>query len=110
MSNQAILRITGVSQDYLLYCLCLTHVRRLRKSRRTQIYVCFTAKIGNPPSAVQLTLVTAIAVACRDVDVRNVKAMIVGPPDTPYEFGFFDVRCVLVSAFHTIGADCDHIV
>ena len=34
---------------------------------------------------------TAIAVACRDVDVRNVKALIIGPPDTPYEFGFFDV-------------------
>jgi hypothetical protein len=25
------------------------------------------------------------------VDVRNVKAIIVGPPDTPYEFGFFEV-------------------
>lgn len=32
----------------------------------------------------------SIAVACRDVDVRNVKALIVGPPDTPYEFGFFE--------------------
>lgn len=34
----------------------------------------------------------AIAVVCRDVDVRNVKALIIGPPDTPYEFGFFEVR------------------
>ncbi len=33
----------------------------------------------------------ALAVACRDVDVRNVKAIIIGPPDTPYEFGFFEV-------------------
>lgn len=32
----------------------------------------------------------AIAVACRDVDVRNVKALIVGPHETPYEFGFFE--------------------
>ncbi|KAH6670593.1 ubiquitin-conjugating enzyme/RWD-like protein [Halenospora varia] len=32
----------------------------------------------------------SLAVACRDVDVRNVKAIIVGPPDTPYEFGFFE--------------------
>ncbi|RDL38371.1 UBC-like protein [Venustampulla echinocandica] len=32
----------------------------------------------------------SIAVACRDVDVRNVKAIIIGPPDTPYEFGFFE--------------------
>lgn len=33
----------------------------------------------------------ALAVACRDVDVRNVKAIIIGPPETPYEFGFFEV-------------------
>ncbi|MCJ1298393.1 hypothetical protein MMC08_001182, partial [Hypocenomyce scalaris] len=32
----------------------------------------------------------SLAVACRDVDVRNVKALIVGPPETPYEFGFFE--------------------
>ncbi|CAG8952094.1 hypothetical protein HYFRA_00000832 [Hymenoscyphus fraxineus] len=33
----------------------------------------------------------SLAVACRDVDVRNVKAIIIGPSDTPYEFGFFEV-------------------
>ncbi|RFN51601.1 hypothetical protein FIE12Z_4075 [Fusarium flagelliforme] len=33
----------------------------------------------------------SIAVACRDVDVRNVKALIMGPHETPYEFGFFEV-------------------
>ncbi|KAG7150814.1 Ubiquitin-conjugating enzyme E2 Z like protein [Verticillium longisporum] len=32
----------------------------------------------------------SLAVACRDVDVRNVRAMIIGPADTPYEFGFFE--------------------
>ncbi|RCI07910.1 hypothetical protein L249_5784 [Ophiocordyceps polyrhachis-furcata BCC 54312] len=32
----------------------------------------------------------AIAVACRDIDVRNVKALIIGPHETPYEFGFFE--------------------
>ncbi|KAA8894127.1 ubiquitin-conjugating enzyme/RWD-like protein [Sphaerosporella brunnea] len=32
----------------------------------------------------------SIAVACRDVDVRSVRAIILGPPDTPYEFGFFE--------------------
>ncbi len=37
----------------------------------------------------------ALAVACRDVDVRNVKAIIIGPPETPYEFGFFEVRQTL---------------
>lgn len=32
----------------------------------------------------------SLAVACRDVNVRNVKALIIGPQDTPYEFGFFE--------------------
>ena len=36
-------------------------------------------------------LSVAISIACRDSDVRHVKALIIGPPDTPYEFGFFDV-------------------
>ena len=35
--------------------------------------------------------ILAIAVACRDQDVRAVRALIVGPPDSPYEFGFFEV-------------------
>ena len=34
----------------------------------------------------------ALAVACQDSDIRNVNAMIIGPPETPYEFGFFEVR------------------
>lgn len=34
---------------------------------------------------------TAIAVAFKDDDVRNVRAMIMGPHETPYEFGFFEV-------------------
>ncbi|KAG5984924.1 hypothetical protein E4U55_002506 [Claviceps digitariae] len=32
----------------------------------------------------------AIAVACRDIDVRNVRAIIMGPHETPYEYGFFE--------------------
>ncbi|KAI9698339.1 MAG: hypothetical protein M1820_007501 [Bogoriella megaspora] len=32
----------------------------------------------------------SISVACRDSDVRHVKALIIGPPETPYEFGFFE--------------------
>ncbi|KAK3693839.1 small conjugating protein ligase-like protein [Podospora appendiculata] len=32
----------------------------------------------------------SLAVACQDIDVRNVKALIIGPHDTPYEFGFFE--------------------
>ena len=40
----------------------------------------------------QVVLRLALAVACRDIDVRNVKALIIGPHETPYEFGFFEVR------------------
>lgn len=32
----------------------------------------------------------SLKVAYRDNDVRSVRAMIIGPPDTPYEFGFFE--------------------
>ncbi|KAI0141357.1 small conjugating protein ligase-like protein [Pestalotiopsis sp. NC0098] len=32
----------------------------------------------------------SLAVAFRDHDVRNVKALIIGPHETPYEFGFFE--------------------
>lgn len=32
----------------------------------------------------------SLAVACRDSDVRHVRALIVGPPDSPYEFGMFE--------------------
>ncbi|KAL2009439.1 hypothetical protein VTN00DRAFT_5246 [Thermoascus crustaceus] len=32
----------------------------------------------------------SLAVACQESDIRNVKALIVGPPESPYEFGFFE--------------------
>ena len=32
----------------------------------------------------------AIAVACQEADIRHVKALVVGPPETPYEYGFFE--------------------
>ncbi|EEH21534.2 hypothetical protein PABG_03750 [Paracoccidioides brasiliensis Pb03] len=32
----------------------------------------------------------ALAVACKEADIRSIKALIVGPPETPYEFGFFE--------------------
>lgn len=52
-----------------------------------------------------LILYLALAVACRDVDVRNVKALIIGPHETPYEFGFFEVgksRTTLSSRITTL--------
>lgn len=42
----------------------------------------------------------ALAVACRDIDVRNVRAIIVGPPETPYEFGFFEVGNACPDGLH----------
>lgn len=32
----------------------------------------------------------SLAVACNDSDVRSVRALIIGPPETPYEYGFFE--------------------
>jgi ubiquitin-conjugating enzyme E2 Z len=32
----------------------------------------------------------SLAVAYRESDVRHVRALIIGPPETPYEFGFFE--------------------
>ena len=44
----------------------------------------------------------ALAVACREMDVRHVTALIVGPPDTPYEFGFFEVAfCACAYSYDT---------
>ncbi|KAE9578710.1 Ubiquitin-conjugating enzyme E2 Z [Colletotrichum fructicola] len=47
-------------------------------------------RITKELSDIQRTSDLSLAVACRDVDVRNVKALIIGPHDTPYEFGFFE--------------------
>ncbi|KAI9838761.1 MAG: hypothetical protein M1838_004504 [Thelocarpon superellum] len=51
-----------------------------------QCIIRITRELGEIQKSSDLSL----AVACRDVDVRSVKAVIVGPPDTPYEFGFFE--------------------
>lgn len=32
----------------------------------------------------------SLAVAYRDEDLRQLRALIIGPPDTPYEYGFFE--------------------
>lgn len=34
---------------------------------------------------------SALAVHTEDSDIREVRALIIGPPETPYEFGFFEV-------------------
>ncbi|TWU78022.1 hypothetical protein ED733_006499 [Metarhizium rileyi] len=47
-------------------------------------------RISKELSDIQRGTDLAIAVACRDIDVRNVKALVMGPHETPYEFGFFE--------------------
>lgn len=45
-----------------------------------------TREIANAQKGTDLS----IAVACTEEDVRHVRALIIGPPETPYEFGFFE--------------------
>ncbi|KAI5466674.1 small conjugating protein ligase-like protein [Mariannaea sp. PMI_226] len=47
-------------------------------------------RISKELSDIQKSLDLSLAVACRDADVRFVKALIMGPHETPYEFGFFE--------------------
>jgi hypothetical protein len=37
------------------------------------------------------THLSAFAIAFKEENIRNVRALIIGPPGTPYEFGFFEV-------------------
>ncbi|KAL8806620.1 MAG: hypothetical protein Q9182_001268 [Xanthomendoza sp. 2 TL-2023] len=46
-------------------------------------------RITKEISDIQKTGDLSLAVACTEADVRNVKALIMGPAETPYEFGFF---------------------
>ncbi|KAI5866856.1 UBC-like protein [Durotheca rogersii] len=51
-----------------------------------QSIIRITKEIGELQKSSDLSL----AVAFRDRDVRNVRALIIGPHETPYEFGFFE--------------------
>lgn len=48
------------------------------------------ARISREIAQVQKSDDLSLAVAFRDEDVRHVRALIVGPPETPYEFCFFE--------------------
>ena len=50
----------------------------------------------------------ALAVAVQDIDVRNLKALIIGPHETPYEFGFFEVMHTGPWASHPEGPLTSH--
>ncbi|EGC40729.1 ubiquitin conjugating enzyme [Histoplasma capsulatum var. duboisii H88] len=47
-------------------------------------------RIGREISQIQHGTDLSLAVACKEADIRSIKALIVGPPETPYEFGFFE--------------------
>ncbi|KAI0391669.1 ubiquitin-conjugating enzyme [Xylariaceae sp. FL0594] len=47
-------------------------------------------RITKEISEIQKNTDLSLAVAFRDRDVRNVKALIIGTHDTPYEYGFFE--------------------
>lgn len=49
-----------------------------------------TSRITKDIAAVQQGSDLSLAVAFRDSDVRSVRALIIGPPDTPYQYGFFE--------------------
>lgn len=57
--------------------------------------------LGNCPCHLQrsLTSKTALAVAVRERNVRNIRALIIGPPETPYEFGFFEFKLHIPSDY-----------
>ncbi len=97
MSNHSIIRITKVelaserragSQGWQIVTGIELHPEVLRSM---YIYLFPLENVQHKHWMLTLILCKAIAVSCRDVDVRNVKAIIIGPPDTPYEFGFFEV-------------------
>ncbi|KAK2812058.1 hypothetical protein FQN50_001768 [Emmonsiellopsis sp. PD_5] len=47
-------------------------------------------RIGREISQIQQGTDLSLAVACKESDIRSIKALIVGPPESPYEFGFFE--------------------
>jgi ubiquitin-conjugating enzyme E2 Z len=48
------------------------------------------ARITREIAQIQKGTDISLAVAHQDHDVRHVRALIIGPPDTPYEYGFFE--------------------
>ena len=65
--------------------------RRSARSSEEQIFVSGPEPKTFPDDGKVDDLPEALAVAYQESDIRSVKALIVGPPGTPYEFGFFEV-------------------
>ncbi|PTU20008.1 hypothetical protein P175DRAFT_0524292 [Aspergillus ochraceoroseus IBT 24754] len=73
MSDQAILRITR-------------EIKQIQQSAD----VFLDTGMNIPLMDSLLIPMLAIAVSYEDSDIRNVRAVILGPPETPYQFGFFE--------------------
>ncbi|KAB8356690.1 hypothetical protein FH972_024266 [Carpinus fangiana] len=59
--------------------------------------------VDNPRQLlVWLVWFIALAVAYRDENVRKVRALIIGPPETPYEFGFFEFKVVFGADYPSV--------
>lgn len=49
-----------------------------------------TARVAKDLADLQQTADLSLAIAYQDHDIRHVRALVIGPPDTPYEHGFFE--------------------
>lgn len=65
-----------------------------------------TARITKEIAHIHKGADLSLAVACKDSDVRYVRALIIGPPETPYEFGFFQFE-IKFGAEYPI--NCPHV-
>lgn len=48
------------------------------------------ARITREIAQIQKGTDLSLAVACQESDVRHIRALIIGPPETPYEYGFYE--------------------
>ncbi|KZZ94682.1 ubiquitin conjugating enzyme [Ascosphaera apis ARSEF 7405] len=60
-----------------------------------------TLRIIRELNGIQQSDDLSIAVACQEDDVRSLNGLIVGPPDTPYEFGFFEFAIAFPDSYPT---------
>lgn len=60
-----------------------------------------TLRITREVAEIQKGADLSLAAAFRDNDVRRVRALIIGPPGTPYEFGFFEFKVSFPSKYPT---------
>lgn len=65
--------------------------RKLDSCRAVQTCVSLPYSVVEKEKSKTLLTQAALAISCNDEDMRNVRALILGPPESPYQFGFFEV-------------------